>query len=387
MFPGRTSDLPLLRTATLKPSSPLLHKETPPSIIIKQGPLDKREKAREKKDKGPSKEEILKKVNALMDDLANHSNIQDAITAFKDLKIPERFLRHAICTIYSNTLDRGDSERDLAAKLVSELKKETIINAQQLHEGWKELVASIPEKESVPCVTSHVAFLTAKAIVDNLILLTDLTSVTENGQYHPLFLLTLQQLHRTQGKAKLLQIFNSSKVNLISQLPEADKTKERLGEILEDRELTFLCPLLRIQGDMWRQIQIDSTPNALYKWIKEKLDPLHYCDAAFINALMNVLLKYITQVGRDSNNMFPTCIYFCIYYIYLYMIFNERKQHWRLVSIKLSLLTKIWYKRNVCCCVNMPAFSTHSLRPSSRKLQLSTRYKCFAIRKVFLKGC
>ncbi|KAI4500440.1 hypothetical protein M0802_004402 [Mischocyttarus mexicanus] len=295
LFPGRTSDLPLLRTATLKPSSPLLHKEAPPSIIIKQGPLDKREKAREKKDKGPSKEEILKKVNALMDDLANHTNIQDAITAFKDLKIPERFLRHAICTIYSNTLDRGDSERDLAAKLVFELKKETIINAQQLHEGWKELVASIPEKESVPCVTSHVALLTAKAIVDNLILLTDLTSVTENGQYHPLFLLTLQQLHRTQGKAKLLQIFNSSKVNLISQLPEADKTKERLGEILEDRELTFLCPLLRIQGDMWRQIQTDPTPNALYKWIKEKLDPLHYCDAAFINALMNVLLKYITQ--------------------------------------------------------------------------------------------
>lgn len=299
LFPGRGSDMPLLRTTALKPSSPLLHKETPPAIVIKQGPVDKREKARDRKDKGPTREEVLKKVNALMDDLASHTNVQDALTAFKDLKIPERFLRHTICTMYSNTLDRGDSERELAAKLVVELKKENLLTLQQVNEGWKELVASISEKEStVPLVASHVAFLTAKAIVDNLIQLTDLASETENGRHHPLFLLTLQQLHKTQGKARLTQIFNDSKVDLISQLPEAEKTKERLGEILEDRELTFLYPLLRIQGDMWRQLEADPAPNALYKWIKEKLDPQHHSDPAFINAMMNVLFKYITGVSK-----------------------------------------------------------------------------------------
>jgi len=31
LFPGRGSDMPLLRTTALKPSSPLLHKETPPA--------------------------------------------------------------------------------------------------------------------------------------------------------------------------------------------------------------------------------------------------------------------------------------------------------------------------------------------------------------------
>ncbi|XP_068986491.1 eukaryotic translation initiation factor 4 gamma 2 isoform X1 [Bombus flavifrons] len=296
LFTGRASELPLLRTSTLKPSSPLLHKELSPAIVIKQGPVDKREKARDRKDKGTSREEILKKVNSLMDDLASHTNIQDAITAFQDLKIPERFLRHAVYTLYSNTLDRGDSERELAAKLVVELEKADMITVQQIHEGWKELVSNIPEKEStVPCVASHVAFLTAKAIVDNLIQLTDLVAVTENGQHHPLFLLTLQQLHKSQGKARLTQIFNESKVNLISQLPEADKTKERLAEILEDRELTFLYPLLKIQGDIWRQLEYDPNPNTLYKWIKEKLEPSHHSDSEFINALMNVLLKYITQ--------------------------------------------------------------------------------------------
>ncbi|XP_076300764.1 N-acetyltransferase 1 isoform X2 [Lasioglossum baleicum] len=306
---GRASELPLLRTTTLKPSSPLLHKELPPAIVIKQGPVDKREKARDRKDKGISREEILKKVNALMDDLATPGNIQATVTAFQDLKIPERLLRHAVYTLYSNTLDRGDTERELAAKFVVELEKAEAVTSQQIHEGWKELVSNIPEKEStVPCVASHVAYLTAKAIVDNLIQLTDLVAVTENGQHHPLFLLTLQQLHKSQGKVRLTEIFNESKVNLISQLPEADKTKERLAEILEDRELTFLYPLLKIQGDIWRQLENDPNPNTLYKWIKEKLEPSHHTDSEFINALMNVLLKYITQEtilapGVDPSNV------------------------------------------------------------------------------------
>lgn len=277
-------------------------KETPAAtIVIKQGPLDKREKARERKDKGPNKEDIMKKVNIMMDEFISKSSIPDGITGFKELKIAERFLRYAVFTIYSNSCERNDAERNLAADLVSQLRKESIITSQQFHDGWKELVNSIADKESgVPCIASHVAQLTARAITDGMLQLSDLASVTENGQNYPLFLLTLQQLHKTQGKIALLQIFNESKVNLISQLPEAEKTKERLGEILEDRDLTFLYPLLRIQGDMWKQLETDPAPNSLYKWIKEKLDPSHHSDPGFINALISVLLKYITQVRFNN---------------------------------------------------------------------------------------
>ncbi|XP_046748420.1 eukaryotic translation initiation factor 4 gamma 2 isoform X1 [Diprion similis] len=296
LFPGHASEALLASAGSLKASPPLLHKDPSPAIVIKQGPVEKRDKVRDRKDKGPSKEEVLKKMNALMDEYVNHGNVQDALTAFKDHKVPERFLRHVIYVFYSNTLDRGDTERELAGKFVVELKKEGLVNGQQILEGWKELVSSMDEREStIPCVASHVASITAKTIVDNLMQLTDLASVTENGQHHPLFLLTLQQLHKTQGKARLMQIFNESKVNLMSQLPEVEKTKERLGKILEDRELTFLYPLLRIQREIGRQLESDPSPNALYKWIKEKLDPSHHSDPSFINALITVLLKYITQ--------------------------------------------------------------------------------------------
>lgn len=292
-----------------KPSPPLLAKDSSPtnsSIVIKQGPLDKRDKARERKDKGPSKEELMKKVNVMMDELFSGgggggeaaTGLPAAVAAFKELKIAERFLRHAVHTIYSNSLERGEPERVLAGQLVQQLRKDGLITSQQFHDGWKELVGSMAEKESaLPCIASHVAQLTGRAIVDGLIQLSDLASVTENGQHYPLFLLTLQQLHKSQGKTTLGQIFAESKCNLIGQLPEAEKTKERLGEILEDRDLTFLYPLLRIQGDMWRQLEADPAPNSLYKWIKEKLDPSHHSDPAFINALIAVILKYITQVG------------------------------------------------------------------------------------------
>ena len=82
----------------------------------------------------------------------------------------------------------------------------------------------------------------------------------------------------------------------MTTLPEIDRTKERMSEILEERGLTFLFPLLRIQSALWKQIQADPVPHQFYKWIRDTLDPAHQSDSGFINALMTVLLKYISQV-------------------------------------------------------------------------------------------
>lgn len=83
---------------------------------------------------------------------------------------------------------------------------------------------------------------------------------------------------------------------MLHTLPETDRTKERLAEILEDRSLTFLFPLLRIQADLWKQLKMDGDPNNLYKWIKENVDAVHFTDAGFVNALTTVLIKHITRV-------------------------------------------------------------------------------------------
>lgn len=85
----------------------------------------------------------------------------------------------------------------------------------------------------------------------------------------------------------------------MNTLPEADRTKDRMSEILEDRNLTYLFPLLRIQAELWKQLEADPNPTSLYKWIKENLDPAHHTDPSFASALVTVLIKYITQVNID----------------------------------------------------------------------------------------
>ena len=52
---------------------------------------------------------------------------------------------------------------------------------------------------------------------------------------------------------------------------ESDRSKERMMEILEDRGLSFMFPLLRVQSDLWKQIRNDPSPNNIYKWIKENV--------------------------------------------------------------------------------------------------------------------
>ena len=79
-------------------------------------------------------------------------------------------------------------------------------------------------------------------------------------------------------------------------LPESDRTKEKLADLLEDRELLFLAPLLRIQADLWTILNNDSTPQVFYKYIKDTIDAEHHGSVGFINGLVTVLVKYITQV-------------------------------------------------------------------------------------------
>lgn len=67
---------------------------------------------------------------------------------------------------------------------------------------------------------------------------------------------------------------------------ELDQRKERMLEILEDRDLSFIFPLLRIQSELGRQIAAEPTATALFKWIKEKVDSSLQADPGFINVLV-----------------------------------------------------------------------------------------------------
>lgn len=257
-----------------------------------------------RKDQGPTKEDIVKQAETVLEDLLNRQVVEDSVNALKEIKLIDRFWTPVLARLMAKVLDKSDYERELVSQLMVQLKKESLITPSIFFDGYKELVSQLPDIENdVPRAKSFVAGLAARAVIDELSTLADLARPLEGGYQYPLFLLTLQQLHKIQAteRSVLIKLFNESKVQLMNMLPELDRNKDRLGEILDDRGLSFLFPLLRIQSDLWKQIQADPTPAQFYKWIKENVDPSCYTMPGFISALFAVLLKYIAQESAPND--------------------------------------------------------------------------------------
>lgn len=232
-------------------------------------------------------EETKQEILSLMDELVHE---------FCELKIPEKFMRDSIGKIVNEVLDKSDPFHEKMIEFLQRLRKENKLSNGAMLDSFKALVNSMNEKEkTIPKITTIVASLLSRAVSVRLCKLSDISNYTDNGQHYPLFLLVLQQLHKQLGKQTLQEMFQQNKVNLMTSLPESDRTKDRMAEILEDRNLSFLYPLLRVQAELWKQIQVDSNPQQFYKWIKENVEAGCYTDPGFITAVMTVLLKYIMQ--------------------------------------------------------------------------------------------
>lgn len=267
-----------------------LQKET--QVVVKQSTQDKNKANKQ----GPSKEEVMKKAENFLSDYLNHQNADNAVNAYKDMKVPKKFLSDVIIMFMLKTLEKSESDRECISRLLAMLKKDAVLHNNVFLEAMKTVFQQMSDLEAeVPRVKSYVAGFAARGIADNIVLLGEIAEPLENGAHYPLFLLCLQQLHKTQGRTWLDTTFNQSKINLLSMLPEMDRTKERLADILEDRGLGFLFPLLRIQADLWKQIQSDKSPHTLYRWIKDNVDVTQHSVPGFVNALVSCLIKFITQ--------------------------------------------------------------------------------------------
>lgn len=281
------------------PVNNLLNKD---QILIKQASLEKPKQT--KKDKGPNKEEVLKRVTTFLADsftattlaAENERNIDDIVAAFHDLKVPDKFMRDAMTTILNEIIDKPEIVHERVFELLVCLRKENKLQTNAILDGFKALIGGMNDS-TIPRIASLVASLLCRGVTAKLCKISDISQHTDGGQHYPLFLLVLQQLNKQIGKPALIEMYNGSKVNLMNTLPEADRTKNRMAEILEDRNLSFLYPLLKLQGELQKQIQADANPTQLYKWIKDNVDATAICDPGFITALMTVLLKYITGVS------------------------------------------------------------------------------------------
>lgn len=297
-----TSQMSKVAVTPPEPPKPLLNKQQP--ITIKQ----EKEKPKPIKKIVPSRDEVEKAATNILTEYLDSGCSNEAINSFKDLNSPRKYMADVLMNMMKSTVEKDDAERENVMLLITAMKSENLVSSDHFMEAFQMLLDQMSSMEAeVPLIRSYLAKFAALGLTEGVITLAELADPMKNGAYYPLFLLCLQQTHKIKDKDWLVATYTNSKINLQKMLPEIDQTKERMMEILEDRGLSFMFPLLRVQSELGRQIQVEPNATALYKWIKDKVDPnLHYTKG-FINVLTTCVLKYVTQdctLGKDidTNN-------------------------------------------------------------------------------------
>ncbi|ESO83290.1 hypothetical protein LOTGIDRAFT_133686 [Lottia gigantea] len=286
---------------SLRPSNqdPTTHEPLP----IKQIVVQDKNKSNNKKS-GISKEEVLKIANQIVDDNISNDSTSDVINIIKEANIPRKMLPTVVSRLLMGVLEKTDDDRENVIKILCALKEENMVNSEHIIEGLKSVIDQLPELEKeIHTVKSYIAKYGAMAVTKGLISLAELAEPLYNGVQYPLFMLCLQQMHKMKDKDWLLTTYNNSKLDLMKMLPELDQKRERLIETLEDRGLSFLFPLMKIQCELTKQIQCEPSATSLFKWIKEHVDNDMQKDPRFINILMTSIIKYIAEETTLANNI------------------------------------------------------------------------------------
>lgn len=291
-------------STNISPQLQTMQKESP--IVIKQLNSDKNRGT-----KPISKEEAIKKIEEMLKGLLakdkseneNEGELSDA------LRLPRKLLPEALSLLMVRTMDATEADRETVSRIFVQMKKEDLLPQGVMQEALKLMFDKLAELElEVPRVKSFAAGFVSRAVSSSLLTLAESSELLDGGQHYPLFLLCLQQLHKALGKDHLNTLFTQAKINLLYLIPEVDRTKERLSEILEDRGLGFLCPLLRIQSDLWKQLTSDPSPTTLYRYIKDNVQPQQQTQSGFVYILLNCLIKYITGETTLGSSIDPSAL-------------------------------------------------------------------------------
>merc|ERR1719278_372118 len=268
-----------------------------PPVII-QKPSANAKKQQDKKNQGPTRDEVFGKVDGLLENLYKNDSTNEAFTSWKEAEIPAKMVNNALIHLFKRILKNDEAQqRQLAMDLVDQLFQSELITAVQVRETLVKLVSNI---ESSSDTNTNIAEVSAWAVLTNKLKLSEMSEITEGGSCHPLFFTVLQRMAE-KDQAKTLQYFKVHNIKLMEQLPTNMRTEEQLGELLEQMELSFLLPLLAIKADMWKQLESVREPAAFMSWINNAVPEKYRKEPAFISALIASIMKFITGESTFKN--------------------------------------------------------------------------------------
>lgn len=272
-----------------------------PAVII-QKPGNNSKKAAEKKNQGPTRDEVFGKVDAILAKLAENDSTNEAFTSWKEIGIPDKMVNNALIHLFKQVIKlEEEAKRVLCYQVVEQLFSSELVTAVQVKESLARLVDR--QEEATTLTTAELA---AWTVASDKLKLGEVAEMTEGGATHPLFLCVLQAL-AVKDESATLEKFRECDVKLTDQLPLALRTEEQLGDQLAERQLSFLVPLLAIKADMGRQLEEGEVkPAAFLAWVTENVPLDQQKEPGFITALVGAVVKHISEattlVGDGSQD-------------------------------------------------------------------------------------
>lgn len=227
------------------------------------------------------------------------TTLTECINQFKTLKLQQGDkLNETIRIVITHSLAMTDTERMSISQLfislhLPETNELCFMSSEVFIGGLRMVLQNLVNLESeYHCVKSSISMFAARAVCDLIITLDDLGALMRHGAHYPLFFLCMQNIHKLRTKEWLRQQLERSKISLVEMLPASDRHKERLIQILEDRELSFVYPMLRIESALLEKIQASGTTyEELKSWIDANVNGGVTNSNDFIHSLVTCVVK------------------------------------------------------------------------------------------------
>ena len=109
--------------------------------------------------KGPTREEVFAKVEAVLDALLSKESTNEALEQWKEAAIPNAMTQNAVNHLYKVMMDKLDEkQKSLALAFVSQLAKDGAINNVNCNEAFIKMLQNGNNNEDLSIVAASVIF-------------------------------------------------------------------------------------------------------------------------------------------------------------------------------------------------------------------------------------
>lgn len=243
--------------------------QTPPTLAGNGGGAQIKAKLAEKKSKEkskkPSKEQVEQMANSLLQEYVSVRDTEEACKCVKELRM-KSYSTKLVFSAIMMTVEKSEEDRVFMSKLLLALCKERLLDEKALLKTLDLVFEQLADLSiDVPMIHQYTAGFVARMVLDELVELRSIGNMCAGGELHRVFLSTLELIHQTAGEEKLCSLFHEAAIDLYDVLPENRRTESDLMEIVEDKNLNCLYPMLVLKklilAELPKCMRLDDVPS------------------------------------------------------------------------------------------------------------------------------